>query len=521
MYHGSRKIPQRETVGRSSIVSDLFDYTMRFYKFAKWTQCCASLVPGGYIRSGMALSQIASLEDLGIRIEGVFSMQVNISIPQVRGGAISLTEISTDMSLLEICREQLQKHEVRLSDGSSIVAIRDGRVRSILPISNTVMTLVELGYIQSNSHIEIRYGNNDIRRAPNTIPVYMSAEFLRDGVTYHNGVEKKSTFGEILAKYFDLSQKSGRYEAFVGSRRVSMNDTIGKICSDDDKIVIKPIKTITKDTDTIDVDGIAFPCYRIGSCTRRGSIVRCSRPADMVVKFMDDEDFETSLGIYAELDRNHPCILYPKGVARDPDDPTRYGIAMEFMVESLRHLIDKRSTYLSNTDRAIILYSIAYGMGHIHSKGLVNGNLKPSNVFADMCLVSRISDIGVTAAMFDNDTVCYQAPEVLTGSPVTQKSDVFAYGVIMYELITQRLPVDGRTYMRTPRIDRVDIPAVLNSDFAVLLKSCLHADPSIRPNFSDILLVFEQNQYEITGDTDSNEVMKCMEKLDRQVLSSL
>lgn len=99
------------------------------------------------------------------------------------------------------------------------------------------------------------------------------------------------------------------------------------------------------------------------------------------------------------------------------------------------------------------------GLHHAHHHGLIHRDLKPDNVIVEASdgeEVARIIDFGI-AVLRDADgsgdrlttggivlgTPHYVAPEVATGKPFDQRADLFALGVIFYEMLTGRLPFEG------------------------------------------------------------------------------
>ncbi|MFO0849444.1 MAG: serine/threonine-protein kinase [Gemmataceae bacterium] len=137
---------------------------------------------------------------------------------------------------------------------------------------------------------------------------------------------------------------------------------------------------------------------------------------------------------------------------------------------------------------------IALGLQAVHEEGLVHRDLKPANVMVDGRGRAKLTDFGLaaTAASVSGadayaGTPAYQAPEQLAGGAITERTDVYALGVVVYELLTGRRPFVGPT--RKELIDLQKSPPAKPSELApgvgpevdrVVLK-CLAFDPKDRP----------------------------------------
>jgi eukaryotic-like serine/threonine-protein kinase len=159
---------------------------------------------------------------------------------------------------------------------------------------------------------------------------------------------------------------------------------------------------------------------------------------------------------------------------------------------------------LPDQDTERIARDLAAGLAYAHAHGVVHRDLKPANVLFDASGRAKLADFGIarvgdeaglTSAGTVLGTAAYLAPEQAAGEPATPASDVYAFGLILFRMLTGRLPFESRDALelaamhrdRTPpsvTAFRADPPARLESlTFAALAKS-----PSDRPRDGGALL---------------------------------
>jgi len=146
---------------------------------------------------------------------------------------------------------------------------------------------------------------------------------------------------------------------------------------------------------------------------------------------------------------NHPNIItiYEVGEARN-----QIFIAMEYVEgESLRDLLARQELTLNEVFD--LAGQICEGLAEAHRAGIVHRDLKPSNILLNKAGRVKIADFGLarlegvpklTAEGALMGTPNYMSPEQAESLPLDQRSDIFSLGVILYELITRRLPFRGR-----------------------------------------------------------------------------
>jgi len=138
---------------------------------------------------------------------------------------------------------------------------------------------------------------------------------------------------------------------------------------------------------------------------------------------------------------------------------------------------------------------ICAGLAAAHDKGVLHRDLKPSNIMVDSQGRVFITDFGLAAvtgelreAQAREGTPAYMAPEQLAGSEVTARSDIYALGLVLYEMFAGKRPFEAGTLAEMIRLQQQSTPASLTAvakdvDPAVerVIQRCLAADPRKRP----------------------------------------
>ncbi len=133
-------------------------------------------------------------------------------------------------------------------------------------------------------------------------------------------------------------------------------------------------------------------------------------------------------------------------------------LSMPLMYESLRSIL-LRTGYLPLYRAVTLLRQVATGLAAAHAANIIHRDLKPENVLLNVAGQGFVSDFGVGRDLSPESverrslgtlssligTPAYMAPEQLRGQPADQRADVYALGVIFYELLTGTPPYSGNT----------------------------------------------------------------------------
>lgn len=179
--------------------------------------------------------------------------------------------------------------------------------------------------------------------------------------------------------------------------------------------------------------------------------------------------FEREAKIIAQLE--HPSIVPVYDVGDEGGQP--YFVMRYMNGGSLSERI--KSKVMSIKEAVRILGQIAPGLDEAHSKGIVHRDLKPSNILFDSKNIPYISDFGIaklSRAQVSNvtgsgiiGTPAYMAPEQASGETVDGRSDIYALGIIFYEMLTGRQPYEADTPMAVAIKHITDpVPEILETD---------------------------------------------------------
>src|SRR5262245_42748016 len=190
--------------------------------------------------------------------------------------------------------------------------------------------------------------------------------------------------------------------------------------------------------------------------------------------------FHQEVRLAREVSHPYVCRVYDIGEANGWPF-----LSMEYVDgEDLASLLRRVGRLLP--DKALELArQICAGLAAAHDRGVLHGDLKPANVLIDGRGRARIADFGL-AGLIDvrrdpgvvAGTPAYMAPEQFTGQQSSVQTDVYALGLVLYEMFTGKRAVNARAGPPRPSSIIADFdPAVER-----LILSCLQQDPADRPS---------------------------------------
>ncbi|XP_021906874.1 probable serine/threonine-protein kinase DDB_G0282963 isoform X1 [Carica papaya] len=355
----------------------------------------------------------------------------------------------------------------------------------------------------------------------------------------NESVQQKNPFsGSKTESYANESTKPANNEA-SGSWSSSVNINSTSSASSCGSTSSSAINRVDMDTDCLDYE-ILWEDLTIGEQIGQGSCGTVYHGlwfgSDVAVKvfskqeYSDDviDSFRQEVLLMKRL--RHPNVLLFMGAVTSPE---HLCIVTEFLPRgSLFRLLHRNTPKLDWRRRIHIALDIARGVNYLHhcNPPIIHRDLKSSNLLVDKNWTVKVGDFGLSRLKHETylttktgkGTPQWMAPEVLRNEPSDEKSDVYSYGVILWELATEKIPWDNLNSMQVIGAvgfmnQRLEIPKEVDSQWASIIESCWHSDPQFRPTFQELLekLRDMQRQYAIqiqaarstivTGDNSQKE----------------
>jgi serine/threonine protein kinase len=201
------------------------------------------------------------------------------------------------------------------------------------------------------------------------------------------------------------------------------------------------------------------------------------------------------------------------------------GILMPYYPMNMRDLMRDKT----GLDKILSMGTqIAVGLQHLHEHGVLHLDLKPENVLISSDRTVVLSDFGISKAIAKPDlkdnpnleitmptisgTLWYMAPEQLLATVVSVKTDVFAFGTILYESVTGHLPFSGNTvaaYAKSLLYSPVRFSVTehfrLRGWLKRLICHCLEKTPDRRPTPAEVIEVMRTHRCGFSRDLHSED----------------
>ncbi|XP_073037296.1 serine/threonine-protein kinase STY46-like [Primulina eburnea] len=164
-----------------------------------------------------------------------------------------------------------------------------------------------------------------------------------------------------------------------------------------------------------------------------------------------------------------------------------------------------------------VAIDVSKGMNYLHQNNIIHRDLKAANLLMDENEVVKVADFGVarvkaeTGVMTaETGTYRWMAPEVIEHKPYDHKADVFSFGVVLWELLTGKLPYEYLTPLQAAvgvvqKGLRPTIPKQTNPKLAELLEGCWQQDPTLRPDFSVVTEILQKISKEVGDDGEGRK----------------
>ncbi len=203
------------------------------------------------------------------------------------------------------------------------------------------------------------------------------------------------------------------------------------------------------------------------------------------------ERFSNELKLARKIRHENVCQMYDI----NEEEGTHY-ITMEYVPgEDLKSFI-RRVGQLPVGKTISIAKQVCEGLSEAHGLGVVHRDLKPQNIMIDKEGNARIMDFGIarsikrkgiTAAGMMIGTPEYMSPEQVEGKVVDQRSDIYALGIILFEMVTGKLPFEGDTpftigvkHKSEPPTDPKNINVQIPESLNCLILKCLEKNRNLR-----------------------------------------
>ena len=162
----------------------------------------------------------------------------------------------------------------------------------------------------------------------------------------------------------------------------------------------------------------------------------------------------------------------------------------------------KKNRYFEESQILDWFIQICLALHHMHKKHILHRDIKAQNIFLTINNIIKIGDFGISKSL-DNTlekartvigTPYYISPEIIQNIPYSYKSDIWSLGVLLYEMVSLKVPFDGPNLpiliLKIQKGEYEQLKNIWSEDLRNLIYSMLQTNPNNRPNLEDILSKF-------------------------------
>jgi len=197
----------------------------------------------------------------------------------------------------------------------------------------------------------------------------------------------------------------------------------------------------------------------------------------------------------------HPYIIQLYGIT-DNEKNQKLAVITELAPRGslfdYLHKNPKTKNNLSLEFKNKITKQLIHTMAYIHSRGYVHRDLKTQNILLDKNLDMKLCDFGLTKLKSELNsgsgqfagTPCYMAPELFDRKFYDDKIDVFAFGTVVWEIYTQKIPYFNcealEIKQKVTKGEELICSSIVPKQIATLIEKCRRVKPSERPSFKEM-----------------------------------
>ena len=213
----------------------------------------------------------------------------------------------------------------------------------------------------------------------------------------------------------------------------------------------------------------------------------------------DKKDVFNEANILAKLDHQNIIKFYEVFDSKKPKHTLNIVTEYADGGDLSEKIKSQGKTPFKETEILDYFTQICLALKHIHDKKIIHRDLKSGNVFLMKSGLVKLGDFGI-AKGFEKTmdkaktmvgTPYYLSPEIVEGKPYDNKSDIWSLGVLLYEMMTFKMPFNANSLpMLSAKIIRGNYtppPSVYTKDLREIVSKCLTVNPKGRPSISEIL----------------------------------